>query len=69
MNPITQAIVLQVGKRYYSSHTQKKIVTAWSLAGAKMFLDNPIQKLLDIEELLTKKGYKPTRKLIQVVEI
>lgn len=67
MDGTTQAIVLKIGDRFYSSHTIKRVTTAWSLAGARLFLEATATKISDVEEALKKKGYNPIRKIVQVV--
>ena len=56
------AIVLMVNDRYYYKHTKKRISTAWCLAGAKLFMPSgDLNKIIDAEEALKSKGYKPQR--------
>jgi hypothetical protein len=58
-----KAIVLQVGDRFFNSYKNKRIQTAWSLAGAKLFQDYPHDhKLKEAEKALLSKGYKFTRR-------
>jgi hypothetical protein len=61
-----ECLVIMVKNRFYHNHTPTRITTAWSLSGAKLFLnDNHTKKVL--VELL-KKGYKPIVKKIQIVD-
>jgi hypothetical protein len=56
------AIVLMVNDRYYYKHTKKRISTAWCLAGGKLFMPHGnLNKILEAEEALKSKGYKPQR--------
>jgi hypothetical protein len=65
-NQNKEGVVLVVDGRYFA-YIKKNIVTAWSLAGAKIFLkDSPA--LLDAEKILIGKGYKPIRKTVCVID-
>lgn len=75
MEGTKQAIVLKIEDRFYRSHNDKRIVTAWCLAGAFLFLESSNQHfggslitISQVEEILKKKGYKPVRKIVQLVE-
>ena len=59
----TRAIVLQVGERFFCYYKNKRIQTAWSLAGAKLFLENDA-KINIAENILKEKGYTSIRKLV-----
>lgn len=67
MDGTKQAIVLKVGDRFYNKHTNKRVTTAWSLAGAKLFLDGTGLAIQEAEIVLKKKGYTPIRAIIQIV--
>lgn len=66
MNESTQAIVLKVGDRFYHRHNNKRIATAWSLAGSKLFLPSAEDKISEAESALIKKGYKPVRLVVKI---
>ena len=68
MDATKQAIVLKVGDRFYARHTKERVTTAWSLAGAWLFLEGTAVKISTVEEVLKKKGYNPIRKIVQVVD-
>ena len=53
------AIVLKVGDRFYCDHTKQRITTAWSLAGAKLFLSCRSDKIEKAKQALIAKGYHP----------
>jgi hypothetical protein len=64
-----EAIVLKVGERFYNSHTSKRVITAWALAGANLFLEGSSSlKISDVEEMLKEKGYNPIRKVVRLVD-
>ncbi len=67
MDGKTEARVLMVNDRFFSSYENKIISTAWSLAGAKLFLDGSGgQGIEHYEFILNKKGYKTERRLIKL---
>ena len=66
MKEAEQAIVIRVGDRFYHNHNSKRISTAWSLAGAKLFLESAEDLISKAEEALIKKGYKPVRVMVGV---
>ena len=61
-----QSIVIMVGKRYFSEYKNKRVLTAWSLTGAKLFQPIPDSKeeILKYVNILKSKGYKPFVSLI-----
>jgi hypothetical protein len=70
MDGTKEAKVIMVGDRFFSDYKNKRVLTAWSLAGAKLFLDGSGVKTIDYyEEVLHKKGYKTERKLVRLVLI
>jgi hypothetical protein len=62
----TAAIVLKIGDRFYCDHTKQRITTAWSLAGAKLFLQCRGDKIEKAEQALIAKGYHPHRKIVSL---
>jgi hypothetical protein len=63
-----EAIVIMVGDRFFSDYKKKRILNAWSLASAKLFLDGCGGKTIEYYEgVLQKKGYKTERKLVKLV--
>lgn len=54
---IHSATVIQLGLRYFAYFSENKIVTSWSLAGAKMFLKDS-KELTKTTEILTHKKRK-----------
>ena len=68
MDGTKQAIVLKLGDRFYARHSKKRVTTAWSLAGAWLFLEGSGVEISDVEEVLKNKGYNSIRKIVQVVE-
>ena len=66
----TQAFVIMVDDRYYYHHTKQRISTAWSLAGAKLFLikgsEDKMQKAVDA---LHGKGYPTSIKIVKLSNI
>ena len=68
MDGTIEARVIMVGDRFFSAYKNKRILIAWSLAGAKLFLDGSGAKPIEYyEDILKKKGYKPERKLVRLV--
>lgn len=64
-NPVKQAHVIKISGRYFSKFGKKgQVQTAWSLAGAEVFLSSlaPVLKKLD------EKGKKYTVELIEVFD-
>ena len=68
MDVTKQALVLKIVDRFYSMHTGDRITTAWTLAGAFLFLEGAAVKIENVEELLKKKGYNPIRKIVEVLD-
>jgi hypothetical protein len=70
--PVTtyQVCVIKIGDRFYSGHTKKRIQTAWSLAGAKLFLVSqaPNQHIVNVGNHLIEKGYKPVCHTVNISE-
>lgn len=64
-NPVTEACVIRIGDRYFCRFgKQKRLATAWSLAGAKLFLgDDRIDAVMDA---LIAKGKKPVIEVIKL---
>jgi hypothetical protein len=63
----TQAFVIMVDDRYYYHHTKQRISTAWSLAGAKLFLIKGSEdKMQKAEKVLQAKGYSTSRKIVKL---
>lgn len=65
MNEQEQAYVILINNRYFSSNTKKRIITAWSLAGAKLFLKSS-SNLIKVLHLLYEKGYNPVLKTVSL---
>lgn len=63
-----EAVVLQIGNRYYARRTKHRIVTAWSLAGSQFFVGTNEPKIKDAEDMLIKKGYKPVRRMVRLLD-
>lgn len=61
-----EAIVLQVGDRFFHSYKNKRIQTAWCIWGANFFHSPEDGRLDFIENILKKKGYKSERKIIEL---
>jgi hypothetical protein len=63
-----EVCVIKLGNRFYAGHTKKRIKTAWTLAGAKLFLvdSSPNQPIHKVGEMLISKGYNPTCKTVTV---
>lgn len=64
-NPVKQGQVIMIDGRYFSNFGKKgQVLTAWSLAGAEVFLGDmaPVLKKLD------EKGKKYTVRLVEVQE-
>lgn len=66
MNEIINAIVIKVGDRYYHNYKNRRLQTAWCLAGAKLFRPSDIDSIIKIETILKNKKYKFERVLVQV---
>lgn len=66
MNAAKEAIVLKVGDRFFAYYRNKRVQTAWSLAGAKMFFDD--WGVTEAEKILTAKNKKSVRCLVRLVE-
>ena len=64
----TRAIVLQVGDRFFTHYLNKRVQTAWSLAGAKLFLEGDA-KINIAENILKEKGYTSIRRLVIVKDL
>lgn len=69
---MNHAVVIQVTTsegniRYFSSKKFSRIVTAWSLAGARLFLPDRTEEMEKIEKELVKRKLKVERKTVQVV--
>lgn len=67
MNRAIEAQVLMVGDRYFAYYKNKRITTAWSLAGAHLFSDTMSENLEKYEEILNQKGYKSERRIVRLV--
>jgi hypothetical protein len=68
MDGTKEARVIMVGDRFFSDYKNKRVLTAWSLAGAKLFLDGGGGRSIEYyEEALKKKGHKTERKLVRLV--
>lgn len=69
LSPTNSALVIKVGDRFFNDYKNKRIKTAWSLAGAKKFLPNhkreEFQKAI---KKLQEKNYKPEIKTIIITE-
>lgn len=66
MNEILNAIVIKVGERYFHNYKNKRLQTAWSLAGAKTFRPSDLDEIAKVEAILKKKNYSSERKLITI---
>lgn len=66
MNEIINAIVIKVGDRYFHNYKNKRITTAWCLAGAKLFRPSDMDAIIQIETILNKKNYKFERAIVQL---
>ncbi|QQV91398.1 hypothetical protein Leef1_33 [Polaribacter phage Leef_1] len=66
MNAIENAVVIKVGDRYFNSYKNKRILTAWSLAGANLFKPSDTLEIEKAEKKLKDKGYKTERKFVVV---
>lgn len=66
-NPVTEACVIRIGDRYFCRFgKQKRVGTAWSLAGATLFLcDDRIDSVMDA---LIAKGKKPVIEMVELVK-
>ena len=68
MDGTKEARVIMVGNRFFSDYKNKRVLTAWSLAGSMLFLDGSGGKPIEYYEgVLKKKGYKTERKLVKLV--
>lgn len=63
-NEVETAIVILVNDRYFHAYKNKRIVTAWSLAGACLFRPTDTFQIEKAENQLKNKGYKPLRKQV-----
>ena len=55
-------------QRYFSSYVNKRVNSAWSLAGAQLFLfHDPNNKIDSIEELLKSKGIRYQIKNCEII--
>ncbi|ELC0724470.1 hypothetical protein RII71_002399 [Vibrio parahaemolyticus] len=64
-NPVKQAHVIKISGRYFSKFGKKgQVQTAWSLAGAEVFLSS----LLPVLKKLDEKGKKYTVERIEVID-
>ena len=68
MNEIETALVIRVGERYFNSYKKKRILTDWSLAGAKLFRPTDTIDIEKAEKILQAKGYKTERKILTITE-
>lgn len=68
MNGTKEAKVIIVGERFFADYKNKRILTSWSLAGSKLFLDGSGGKTIDYyENILKKKGYKTEIKIVKLM--
>ena len=68
MDGTKEAFVIKIGDRFYTSHNKNLISTAWSLAGATLFLEGTFNKISDVEDHLKMKGHKPVRKIVRLID-
>ena len=61
------AIVLKIDDRFFYKYKNKRVQTAWCLAGAKLFIEDSLD-LKGIEEILKLRGKQWERKVVQVIE-
>lgn len=69
LNPTEIAIVLKIGDRFFSTYKNKRVNTAWSLAGAATFLpgNSNTTKIDYIENVLVKKKIKFERQIVSII--
>jgi len=61
------AIVLEIGERFYCGvNKNKQIMTAWSLAGAKLFCSWNMKEINAVEQLLKKRGKSSKRIIVSL---
>lgn len=65
-NEVEIAIVILVNNRYFHAYKNKRIVTAWSLAGANLFRPTDTVVIEKVEKILKAKGYKPERREVKI---
>lgn len=68
MDDRNKAVVLKVGNRFFRAFKNRRIQTAWSLAGAKLFGNWDELNISKTEKLLKEKGYISTRILIEACD-
>ncbi len=63
----TKAVVLVVNGRYFRGFGQDgRLLTAWSLAGAKLFAHWRPEEIEKVTRRLREKGYRPVRRYVFV---
>ncbi|WP_271406596.1 hypothetical protein [Tenacibaculum soleae] len=66
-NEVETAIVIMVNDRYFHAYKNKRIVTAWALAGACFFRPTDTEAIEKVEKILQAKGYRPLRKEVKLL--
>lgn len=59
-------IVLMIGERFYNSSKNKRLNTAWSLAGAKHFMPDDFDKIYKAVEFIHQKGKQVIIKSVEL---
>lgn len=67
MNATTEAIAIKIGNRFFYRTTAKRVLTAWSLAGAMLFMPDNEHKISAAEDTIIKRGYTPIRVKLKIV--
>jgi len=63
----TTAIVIKVGDRFFSHYKNKRICTAWCLAGSMIFQLSDEHKVEKYEKILHEKGYETQRAFVKTI--
>lgn len=69
LNAKNQAIAIWLNGRWFAEITKTRVKTAWSLAGAKLFMPGDYDKINPILAKLEKKGKKPLMADVHLVDM
>jgi len=62
--------VIMIDDKYYYKHTDKRLVTSYSITGARLFnSESNWPFILDTEDFLMSKGYEVKRKSVKLFDL